>query len=286
MGLLKLVLISLIGIFTFCGCKDGIWFFKSDDDPLLADVGEHHLYASEVKNLITKGTSVQDSANIVNAYVQNWVRQKLIEDEAEKNMSAGIKISELVSEYRSSLLVYNYENQLINQMLDTIVSLDEADSYYETHKSQFILSHPILKIILAKVPIKSKNLGNIEKSLKKDELTESFFLIKENANAMNLDTSKWFTFQEISTMVPENYFNDVQFSNDKLISKKIGENQIIVKVLEYHSENSVPPFLYIKDRIDKLIVSERKNTILSKYRQNLYEEGIKNKTFTIYPFER
>lgn len=277
---------SIFGIFTLHSCKDGIWFFKTDKDPLLAEVGEHHLYSSEVRNLITTGTSKQDSAIIVNGYVQNWVRQKLMEDMAEKNVSADINLSKLVNEYRSSLLVYNYENKLINQMLDTTVSLEEAENYYETHKSQFVLSHPIFKVILAKVPTKNKNLGNIDKSIKNKDLTEAFFLVKENANAMNLDTSKWFTLQEISTMVPEGFFEDVHFSKDKIVSKKIGDNQIFVKILEYHSENSVPPFLYIKDRVEKLIVSERKNAILSKYRQSLYDDGMKNKSFTIYPVEQ
>lgn len=45
--------------------------------------------------------------------------------EAEKNVAADINLNKLVDDYRSSLLVYNFEKRLVDQMLNTIITMDE-----------------------------------------------------------------------------------------------------------------------------------------------------------------
>lgn len=263
-------------------CKDGIWFYPSEKDPVVAKVGIHLLHKSLLDDLVTDGTAPQDSAVIVDGFIQNWIRQKLMEDEAENNVSADINISKLVEDYRSSLLVYNFEKKLIDKMLDTIVSLEESETYYDNKKAQFLLSHPILKLMMAKISSKNKNLSQIEKSLKKDDLSEAFYILKDNASSLFVDTSRWLTLQEMNALFPENLLEKVDLNKTKFYRKKDGDYEYFVKILDYHSENSIPPFIYIRDRVDKLIVSERKNNILSQYRQTLYDEGIKKKSFEIF----
>lgn len=47
--------------------------------------------------------------------------------------------------------------------------------FYEKNKAQYLLSHPVLKCIIAKVPAKSSDIKNIYKALGKSDLTEAMF---------------------------------------------------------------------------------------------------------------
>ena len=177
-----------------------------------------------------------------------------MEDEAE-NMSADINISKLVEDYRSSLLVYNFEKKWSIRCLIPLSSLEESETYYD-NKSNFC-SHPILKLMMAKISSKNKNLSQIEK-FEEGWPVRGFYILKDNASSLFVDTSRWLTLQEMNALFPENLLEKIYLNKTKFYRKKDGDYEYFVKILDYHSENSIPPFIYIRDRVDKLIVSERK----------------------------
>jgi hypothetical protein len=48
-----------------------------------------------------------------------------------------------MEEYKSSLLIYNYEKEFIFQKLDTVVAEKEIEKYYESHPNDFQLKENI-----------------------------------------------------------------------------------------------------------------------------------------------
>ena len=57
----------------------------SDEKPL-AKVGDAYLYPSEL-NEISSGSSKEDSIQITSKYINNWIREMLLLQKAEKNLS-------------------------------------------------------------------------------------------------------------------------------------------------------------------------------------------------------
>lgn len=264
------------------GCKDGFYFNENAKDPVVARVGERSLFKSQLEELVHEGTSATDSAAIVDGYMQNWIRENLMIAEAEKNVAADINLNKLVDDYRSSLLVYNFEKRLIDTKLDTTVLMAEKKAYYEQNKNQYILSHPVFKCLIAKVPAKSSDVKNIKQSLGKSDLTEALFLIKEKAVYHHIDTAAYMTFEDLRSLLPANMVNPDKISSGKIYQEKSKEYEYFVKILKYYDENKIPPFDYIDAKITKTILSERKIQLLKKYRQDLYDNGIANKNFEIY----
>lgn len=269
-------------LLSMYGCRDIYNFNKSADDPILAKVGDKSLFKSELSGLIHEGISKTDSAAIIDGYVENWVREKLMVLEAEKNVAKDINLTKLVDDYRSSLLVYNYEKRLVNQLLDTLISESEKQSYYKANIKQYILSHPVFKCIIAKVPSKNAGITSIKSALEKKDLTEALFLIKEKAEYHHIDTSQFLTFEELKSLTPTNMIKADEMKEGKTFHSKGKEYEFFVKVLKYYDESKNPPFDYIESKIIKTILSERKIQLLKKIRQDLYDSGVNEKQFEIY----
>lgn len=276
-----LLLLLGFGSAFIIGCK-GSFFQGESKDPVIARVGEKNLFKSQISELVHEGTSATDSAAIVDGYVQNWIRENLMIREAEKNIAADINLNKLVDDYRSSLLVYNFETKIIESQLDTLVSEAEKQAFYNVNKTQYVLSHPILKCIIAKLPAKSKDVSTLRNALGKSDLTEAMFLIKEKAVYHQIDTSAFFTAEELNSLVPNNMLEGEKLAIGKIYQKKVKDYEYFVKILKYYDENKIAPFEFIKAKIDKTILSERKIELLQTYRQSLYEKSVANKDFEIF----
>ena len=278
------VLILFLSFFLFYsyGCKQGFLFNKSAKDPVIAKVGDRSLFTSQLDGLIGEGTSLSDSAAITDGFIQNWIRENLMINEAEKNVAADINLDKLVDDYRSSLLVYNYEKRLVDQKLDTIVSYVEKIKFYNDNKNQYILSHPILKCVVAKIPIKASGFSAVRKAMEKSDLTETMFLFKENASFHFIDTAKWLTVEDLNALVPSGMIETERIEKGKVFQKKDKDSEYFVKIIRYFDENKIPPFEYIEDKINKVILSDRKIHLLKQFRQNLYDVGVSEKEFEIF----
>jgi len=273
-------------IITSIGCKDGFHFGSNDKDPVIARVGERNLFKSQLDDLVHDGTSPLDSAAIADGYIQNWVRENLMILEAEKNIAADINLNKLVDDYRSSLLVYNYEKKLVEDQLDTVVLEVEKKSFYENNKSLYRLSHPVFKGIIAKVPIKLKSdIANIKKALSKSDLTEAMFIIREKATYRQLDTAMYISMDDLESLVPGSLIKKIDKTQGKSYNVQEKDSEYFVKVIKYYDETSIAPFDFIEGKIVKTILSERKNTLLLNYRKQIYDVALNNKEFEIYKNE-
>lgn len=257
----------LAAVHTGCDTK---W---RSDDPVLAEVGDRKLFLSSVQNLVNPGSSAVDSTAIVDGFVQNWIRENLMIEEAEKNVAADINLNKLVDDYRSSLLVYNFEKRLVDKMLDTIIPAAEKRQYYAQNKNQYLLSHPVLKCVIAKMPSKSMGKTDLSRSLAKKDLTEAMFIIKEKATYHHLDTATWMTMADLNSLVPANMIKNEKLGSGKVLSGREGDSEYYVKILGYYDEKEIPPFDYIEGIITRTLLSERKIRLLRKYRDDLFEKG-------------
>jgi len=274
--------IAIFSLFLHTGCKDGFNFNKKSKDPVIVKVGNRNLFKSQLDGLIHDMTSPTDSAAIVDGFIENWIKENLMIIEAEKNVAADINLNKLIEDYRSSLLVYNYEKKLIEIELDTVVEQSEKVNFYTGNQNQFSLSHPILKCMVAKIPSKSKNISSLKRLLESKDITEATFYIKEKASFHFLDTAKWITVDDLKALVPEKMLNDTKISKNKVYQQKDGESEYFVKIVNFYSENEIPPFEYIEDKINKIILGDRKINLLKNKRQELYLQGKKNDEFEIF----
>ena len=143
------------------------------DGEVVAKLGDHKLYRSELDDVIPKGTSPEDSVNLANLYINSWVRDKAFMDIAQQRLSKEEKdVSKELEAYRQSLLRYRYEQRYVNERLDTTVSEKQITDYYDSHKETFKLERPILKARFLNIDKDSPNLAKIKKLMSSDKVED------------------------------------------------------------------------------------------------------------------
>ena len=194
----------------------------SDPDNIIARVYDDYLFSSDLTDVIPKDASVKDSLTIVKNYINNWVSQKLLVNQAEENLSYEQKdFTKQMESYRNSLIIYKYQTLFVNQRLDTVVNQQEIEDYYNSNKKIFKLKNDIVKanyIILDKDSPERKKFRKylkIEENYAIDSL-EKF--CKQSAIDYYLDNENWIFLDELSINIPINSYEYKDFlRNHKLL---------------------------------------------------------------------
>jgi len=153
--------IKVFAIILFLGFGCEAPEIKNDSDKTLARVFNHKLMASDMEGMFADSPSPQDSALLANSFVEKWVRENLLMQEAEKKIPKDLDIDELVRNYRSSLIKHNYEKLIIELQLDSTVTENDINAYYELNKEQFKLEYPLYQLNHVKIPSTSPNIAKV-----------------------------------------------------------------------------------------------------------------------------
>ena len=117
------------------------------DEPI-ASLFDIKLYRKDIQNLIPKNISKEDSLIFVKSIINNWAVKQIILKKSLENSSSKLNntINNLVANYKQSLLINSYKEQIIKQQLDTVIKEKELEEYYSKNKQNFKLYEELLKV--------------------------------------------------------------------------------------------------------------------------------------------
>lgn len=277
----------LVGILlVFCGLTFWQCGKKGDDkkeDKLLARVYDRNLYLSELEGVVPEGTIPADSALLVSAYVQRWLREQLMMYEAERNIPKDLDIDELVRSYRASLIRFNFEEQLIAEKLDSIVSADELQAYYENNKDQFQLESTILKILMLKLSSDApqNEINKLWNSKNPADESKLNAVAKQWASLALLDREKWYTLQEVAPLLPKGTLTSDNVSSRRDGTLSDGDFRYYYRVIEAVQGKTTAPFDYAKEQAQKIILHKRKQELLDRWKEELYQKEMRRENIKI-----
>jgi len=258
-----------------------------EDSRLIASVYEKKLYEKDLKGLFTEDISKEDSLQIIKSYIDKWVRKQLLLEKAELNLSPGQKdVEKQLDDYRSSLLIYKYEQQWIKQNLDTVVNDDEIQEYYDLYSSNFVLEDNIVKALFIKVPNISPNLNQVKqwyKSDKKDELIKLEAYCFEFCKKYDNFNEEWIPFSTIIKEIPFDIGNQDNFlRRRKYIETKDSIYSYYIYIKEYKLKNDISPLSFITENIKQIIINKRKLQLINELENNIYNDALNHGYYKIY----
>lgn len=281
---------QLVKIFLFLiilsGCKDK----QELRDPLdkkLAQVGPKSLYASELEGMVTEGMTVADSALTVNAYIERWTRDQVLLLEAEKNLSPDLNLNALVEDYRSSLLRLNYEDAILASKLDSTISNEELQSFYDQNKEQYQLEKPILRCLFMQIPTPVPSEREIQgqwNRLKPEDLTSLSTYATQYAESYLLSDSTWHTLDEISELIPSDIVNSKNINSNTDWTLKAKNFKYYLKVLEMKSRKDIAPLSFIQEQAARAVLYRRKLKIIDTWRNELYQKALAENRVKIFTY--
>ena len=274
------IAIALSSLFFSC-----TRYNNTESEEPIASVYNKNLYLSELNEVVPSNLAEQDSINFIKNYVDNWIIKQLLVKKAELNLTDEQKdLDKLIDDYRTTLLVYKYQQQLINQKMDTVVTDEEINSYYEKHAREFKLRTNIVKVIYVKVPVSAYDAYSVRKWYKNPteaNINSIEDYCYQNASKFIIDDS-WHFFNSVFNDVPVNIRNVENYlKTHRLIELKDSLYQYFINIRDYRLVNDTTPLVYVKNDVKNIIINKRKHNFINELENNVYEDALTKKEFTV-----
>ena len=279
------ILIVLLCVFTFSSC-DYIMFQEKEGraSEIIAIVNTDKLFKEDLKDLLPRNISKEDSLVLVKSIIQDWAVKKLLLDAAADNntLESLSNINNLVKDYKESLLINNFKEALIKEQLDTIVSEEEVERYYAVNNENFKLNEVLVKsryLYFNASVINKKEIINLFQS-KEIEDAEELERQQLSFKIYQLNDSVWTELDKILLKLP--FSKENLLKKSKFIQKQDSLGLYLVAIKDVLNRNDIAPLGYIKPTIKEVILHKRKIELIRDIEKIIVKDATKNNNFKIY----
>jgi len=263
--------------------------YNSDANRLtVAQVEDKYLFADQIPVKINNGLSREDSISISRNYIDRWIRNELILRKAEENLSEEYQteINSKLEETKANLMIYHYEQQMMLQKMDTMVTEQQIMDYYDNHLQNFTLQSNILKVLFLKLPVEAPNIDRARawyRSDKQSDIQSLESYAYQFAEKFDDFGENWINMNFLLRELPSNIDNESYFlRNNQYYETSDSEFQYFVNIRDFRLKGSVAPIEYVRNDIKTIILNNRKIDFLQELENGIYNEGIKDNSFRVF----
>lgn len=250
--------------------------------PIL-EVNGQFLYKEDLPKISSRTQSKEDSIIAVNTYIKRWIIDAMMYDYAKKNVQNPSEIEQLVDEYRKTLTIQYYQQNLVNQRLEQ-PSEDEIKNYYDKYSSLFLLEESIIKGVFIKIPKKTQRMKDLYKWLNDidtDNLEKMEKFCVRNYGTLDYFQEEWFYVSDVLKKIP-----DISTTDEKNIitSPNVFEREdtvftYLLKVTDYRLVGNTAPYDFAKKKIESILLNQKKIEFIRTFEEELYNDASKNIKF-------
>ncbi len=253
----------------------------------VARVYDKYLYTTDIQSLVSQSVSQRDSAKIVQHYIDNWVQEQVVVQKARENLgSQEAYIRRKTTDYESSLVMYLYERELIEQKLDTTVERSEMREYLSKYQASFLLENTVFHLVMLQFAGKSPIIDSAKYWLNRYNEDAKVYLdglCEEGITTCLLQDSTWKSYDEISEVMPLKWYKEKDLLSRKWVIEIIDKKGVfLLKILGSRIKGKVAPLSYVEKDIRSIILNKRKKELIKNIREKLYQEALKKSEFEIY----
>lgn len=251
----------------------------------LVTVGDFTLYEDEVALVLGKKDYTNEERDEV---IQSWINTHMALGLWDSLSPDAQRIVALQTEdYKASLILFELENLWIQAALDTLITDEELEQYYQANIEEFLLNDYIVKLLYLKVPALAPDIELVRKMYLLNTPADTAKVTQyanQYASSFYFNRENWISFEDFLKELPVDYINVETFVTNK--SKKVFEENgfmFFINVLDYRLKNTPSPFIYEKERIRSRILLNRKLELREKAKTH-FENKLKNNDKIEYHF--
>ena len=278
----KLIILIFVLFFTHCSK-----FNRKQGEEPVARVFDKYLYPLDLQDIIPSNISQSDSVIVARDFIEKWIKQQLLLTKAEFNLTDTEKnVDKQIENYRTSLLIYKYEQSLIKQKLDTFVSPAEIKDYYNEYSSNFVLNANLVKALYMQVPRTSPEIWKARwwyKSENEEDIKKLEDYCYQYATKYDYFSDSWIYFSEIEKILPIKIDNAERYLKyRKFIEIKDSTYYYFVNIKDYRLVGTVAPLETVRENIRNIIFNKRKIRLIKELESEIYNDALNRNNFTIY----
>ncbi len=275
-------IILILSVLSGCGHFSAV----SSGDTEVAKVGDKSLLRKDLAAALPRGITKPDSINQSGFLIQRWVRQELMLKQAEENLNDEQKdVQRELDEYRTSIIIHRYQQQLINQKLDTAIASGDIRKFYDEHPEKFVLDQNIVKAIYIEVPKREAKLDQLKRWLNASDDKSRMELEKysfQYATKFDYFNEQWIDFSQIRSRMPYSFTSpETILKRNSFIEASDDSKYYLAAIKDYRLIGDQAPFEFVKDRISGLILNTRKIEFIEELQKNIYAKGKSANLFKI-----
>ena len=280
----SIYIVTLSLLATLCGCSQS--YDHKGKTPVL-QAGGQFLYQEDLQVALPLNLSSEDSLLFIEKYIRTWVEDALLFEKAEDNVRDSEKLKALVESYRKALVMHTYQEELVKQQLETLITQEEMEAYYENNKSLFVLDKPIAKGLFIKVPLRSAGLNEVRRLYKRNtqdaiEKLEKYSL--RNAVTYDYFYDKWRPLDEIEAMIPVKDWNGESnyLKKNPNVELKDTAFHYFLHIEEYQGKGEQKPLDFAQEEIKEILINLKRVDFVNRVKEDLYRQASENNGIIYY----
>ncbi|CAH0999282.1 hypothetical protein LEM8419_00580 [Neolewinella maritima] len=255
------------------------------DDPVLARVHQRELHLSEMEGMFPPQASRADSTVIIEAFANRWARDAVLLWESEQNAPSDLNLDRLVRDYRASLVRSSYEEQLVSAKLDSTISQQELEAYYEATKEQYQLEKPIVRCLFVRVPYPTPEESRLQELWNNGKPQDTAALAdytRSYAEVALLNDSAWYGLDEVAQQLPEGTLTPDNVNSKREFSQQDGTHRYYFRLFELKPRKEIAPLSYVEEQARRAILHTRKREVLERTREEIFEREARRNNITFF----
>lgn len=247
-------------------------------DRVLVSVGDSSLTVDDVIRVMPAGLSPEDSIEFVRTHAEGWLRRMALLDFAKKNLVNYDEIDRLVEDYRNTLLVERYLQQMDVKVSD--ISDSEINRYYDSNGDSMTLEGPIVKGVYIKIPESEPRIEDVRKWMRAgtDEAVdniEKFGL--SQAIQYEYFNDRWVDWSEIAEHIPYRFYDaDAFLESSKDFETEYNGSVYMLHISEFIPSGKEMPLAYARGEIRKILFREHSRNYRDRFIRSIYSKEIKD----------
>lgn len=252
----------------------------------LLEVEGKFLYLDQIQEIIPPNVNAKDSAEIAESFIQKWVTDVLLYENAKRNITNKDEIDQLLEDYRKSLIIHQYQQKLLQERLPKEPNEDEIKAFYEKYKNQLVLKENVIRGILLITPSNAPELGNVRNwvqsgNTKALENIEKFSM--QHAISYDYFAEKWIPFSEILKKLPLQLEDQTNYlSGRRFVELSDSTKHYFLSIKASKLIGQTEPYEMAKPKIINLIMNKLKADFISNFEDEIYNDAIKNESVTFF----
>lgn len=273
--------VAVSGLFLFLLSCTNVFETK------VCKVGDEILYETDLNTMIRLFYADYEEEKAKDLAIKQWAIQQRIKLRLKETLpDVHLKNALQTQQELMALNLFELENEYIQSHLDTIVSENEIQDYYNKHRENYKTQSYIVRALYIKIPDTVASVLDIDTHymLNNDKDREE---IKKYANlyATNFyfEENRWIFFDDLVREIPisPNEKNELISNRGKAKFSEKGETHYI-NILDYRTKSISSPLEAERDVIKRHVLTRKINDLRESAKETILRNVEKEYPITYY----
>jgi hypothetical protein len=254
---------------------------------LVAKINTGNLYLTDLEEMVPNELSKSDSAAFAKVCINKWASNEVFYQQALNYLNEDeLNIDKELEAYKKDLITYKFQKKLIDDKLDTLVTAEQIEEYYNTNSQFFLLKNNIVKVLYVKTPASIPNLEKLKKlcySTNPKDAEQLKSLCIQYANNYFMNDNTWLMYDDLKKeMTQLKEIPDYSIQKGKIFEFTDATSFYFLKIIDLKSKNTLSPLNFEAGNIKNMLINQRKQTLINTIKKDFFDKAKTNKELEIY----